>query len=265
MRRYALAASLSIALHACAGAQLHPSALQVPLLDVLPADGEYQAIGPVEASAGANFNTPAGNNEAVRVEIRNRAAALGAALVVITDYSPAALLNFASIKGIAYRRKGAGPPAAAALVTPAQQREPAATTKTLPAGKLAVLDFRNYVKEMQPETVRYFTDVVRSAAVRKGQHFQVMTRENLLVLLQASGKTLEGCEGECEVETGRRIGADVVVSGDLQRVGTKLKLSLRLHETQGGRLLAAEVASGKSVDDLDTAATEAADRLLAGQ
>jgi hypothetical protein len=115
---------------------------------------------------------------------------------------------------------------------------------------------------MQPETVRYFTDIVRSAAVRKGQQFQVMTRENLLVLLQASGKDLAQCEGECEVETGRRIGADVVVSGDLQKVGTKLKLSLRLHETRGGRLLGAEVASGKSVDDLDTAATEAADRLL---
>jgi|GEM_PF-4037899 len=64
--------------------------------------------------------------------------------------------------------------------------------------------------------------------------------------------------------TGRRIGADVVVSGDLQKVGSQLKLSLRLHETQGGQLLAAEVDSGKNIDDLDTAASEAADRLLGG-
>ena len=56
----------------------------------------------------------------------------------------------------------------------------------------------------------------------------------------------------------------MVVSGDLQKVGSQLKLSLRLHETQGGQLLAAEVDSGKNIDDLDTAASEAADRLLGG-
>ena len=33
----------------------------------------------------------------------------------------------------------------------------------------------------------------------------LMTRENMLVLLQSSGKKLEDCEGECEVETGRRL------------------------------------------------------------
>jgi hypothetical protein len=58
-----------------------------------------------------------------------------------------------------------------------------------------------------------------------------MTRENLLILLQATGKSLEECEGECEVDTGRRIGADLILSGDVQKLGLIFKISLRMHNT----------------------------------
>jgi hypothetical protein len=89
-----------------------------------------------------------------------------------------------------------------------------------------------------------------------------MTRENLLVLLQATGKDLGQCEGECEVDTGRRIGADAVVSGEVLKVGTRYKMSLRLHETQNGRLLSTAIASGKTVDELDENLQKAAEDLL---
>ena len=89
-----------------------------------------------------------------------------------------------------------------------------------------------------------------------------MTRENLVVLLQASGKDLASCEGECEVDTGRRIGADAVVSGDVLKLGTHYKITLRLHETHDGRLLSTAVASGKTIDELDENATAAAAELL---
>ena len=92
-----------------------------------------------------------------------------------------------------------------------------------------------------------------------------MTRENLLVLLQASGKDLAECEGECEVDTGRRIGADAVVSGDVLKFGSRFKLSLRLHETRGGQLLSAAVASGATLDELDTAVQEKGRELVAAQ
>lgn len=57
--------------------------------------------------------------------------------------------------------------------------------------------------------------------------------------------------GECEVDTGRRLGADLVVSGELVRIGTRLKLDLRLHDTRNGQLLSGVTAQGKSIDDLD--------------
>ena len=107
--------------------------------------------------------------------------------------------------------------------------------------------------------------MVRGAVLQAAPRLAVMTRENLLVLLQASGKDLAECEGECEVDTGRRIGADAVVSGDLLRFGARLKLSLRLHETKGGRLLAAVVASGSTLEELDTEVQKRAGELLGGQ
>jgi hypothetical protein len=79
----------------------------------------------------------------------------------------------------------------------------------------------------------------------------VVSRENLVVLLQASGKTIEQCEGECEVETGRLVGADLVVSGEALTVDGIFKLSLKLHATKSGRMLSGSVASGASFDQLD--------------
>ena len=131
-------------------------------------------------------------------------------------------------------------------------------------GKLAVLELRNFTKDLTHENAQYFTDVVRGAALRAQPQLEVITRENLLVLLQATGKKYEECEGECEVDTGRRIGADEIVSGEIQKLGKLYKLSLRLHDTREGRLLASTQASGKSVEELDAATQKAAEDLVAG-
>lgn len=99
--------------------------------------------------------------------------------------------------------------------------------------------------------MRYFADLVREAVLQAAPGVDVMTRENLVVLLASSGKSLENCEGECEVDTGRRIGADAIVSGEVQKLGSNYKLSLRLHSTSDGRLISAGVASGATLDELD--------------
>lgn len=147
-----------------------------------------------------------------------------------------------------------------------QQAPPQIATTGKPIldrGKLAVLDFANYAKDLSKEDVHYFADVVRGATLRSAPHMDVMTRENLLVLLQASGKDAAQCEGECEVDTGRRIGADAVISGEVLKVGSRYKISLKLHETHEGRLLSTGVASGKSIDELDEKLQAAAAELLA--
>ena len=124
---------------------------------------------------------------------------------------------------------------------------------------VAVLEFRNKTPEVD---AAYVSDQVRSAVKKALPDAKVITRENMLVLLEASGKKLEECEGECEVDTGRRIGADLVVSGELLKFGTQYKLNMKLHDARSGELLSGAVASGATVDELDKALPAAVHELL---
>jgi len=134
-----------------------------------------------------------------------------------------------------------------------------------PGPLMAVLEFRSKLKGVEREQVdaAYLTDVVRSAALKQIGGLRVMTRENMLVLLQGSGKKAEDCEGGCEVETGRLLGADLVITGDVLKFGSAYKLNLRLHETRDGRLLSGSQASGRTVDELDQSLQAAVADLLA--
>jgi hypothetical protein len=64
------------------------------------------------------------------------------------------------------------------------------------------------------------------------------------------------------VDTGRRLSADLVVSGELLRIGSNFKLNMRLHDTASGWLLSAAVASGKTVDELDGSTARAVKKLM---
>ena len=144
-----------------------------------------------------------------------------------------------------------------------QRRASGSRRAVVNSGKLAVLDFQNKAKDLNADDVRYFADVVRGATLKSAPGLEVMTRENLLVLLQSTGKDIGQCEGECEVDTGRRIGADAIISGDVVKVGSKYHISLRLHETHDGRLLSSAIATGRTVDELDDTLQTAASDLLA--
>jgi hypothetical protein len=135
---------------------------------------------------------------------------------------------------------------------------------TASTAMIAVLDFHNKLKGADADGLDpiYFTNAVRSTVKRKAPSMRVMTRENVIVLLESQGKRIEDCEGECEVDTGRRLGADYVVSGELLRIGTSYKLDLRLHETREGQLLRGAAASGHTPDELDASAAEAIGDLL---
>jgi outer membrane protein OmpA-like peptidoglycan-associated protein len=130
---------------------------------------------------------------------------------------------------------------------------------------LAVLEFATKLDaaaqaEADPQ---YFSDVVRGQALDELPDARLMTRENMTVLLQATGKDLAACEGECDVDTGRKLGADYVISGELLKVGSSYKLDLKLHATADGQLLSGALASGKSIDELDAALPATVTKLLA--
>jgi hypothetical protein len=126
-----------------------------------------------------------------------------------------------------------------------------------------VLELRSKLREEAAIDAGYVADRLRAEVLSSGIDARIISRENMLVLLQAQGKQLADCEAECEVETGRRIGADLVVSGELVRVGESLKASLRLHETRSGTLVAAVTAAGMNAEDLDAHLASAVRQLVA--
>jgi hypothetical protein len=132
------------------------------------------------------------------------------------------------------------------------------------AGKLAVLELRTRLPEKEKALIDagYLSDAVRNGAKDRIPGLAVMTRENVLVLLESTGKKLEECEGECEVETGRRLGADFIVSGDVLKFGSSFKVNLRLHDTRTALLLQGVMVTGKSADQLDEALPKALDKLF---
>ncbi len=128
-----------------------------------------------------------------------------------------------------------------------------------PQQKVAVLEFHNYAGLTDPE-VMLVTDLVRGAAVTilPRTTYLVMTRESIFELLPP-GRELTDCVGECEVESGRNIGADYIVSGELIRFGESqsLRLSLKLFDTETSQLLATRIAKAGTVEGLERPIEEA--------
>jgi TolB-like protein len=155
-------------------------------------------------------------------------------------------------------------PAPPPVSAPAPARAPAESAPAERPRVLAVLQFRDKLQgQGERMDVGYLTDMVRNLAKETIPSLRVMTRENMLVLLQATGRKMDECEGECEVDTGRRVGADLVISGELLRFGTSFKVNMKLHDTHDGELLSGNVASGTTADELDRNLAAAIAKLLA--
>jgi hypothetical protein len=99
-----------------------------------------------------------------------------------------------------------------------------------------------------------FSDQVRLGALTalKGTAYEVMTRENMAIMARSMGIDLAACQwgAECEVDLARNIGADLVISGGLTRVGATLIASLKLHDTEKGSLLATKSVRAATEDEL---------------
>ena len=119
------------------------------------------------------------------------------------------------------------------------------------AERLAVLEFTSDGSVTDSE-LGFIADRVRGEALKvlDDDEWKVMTRENMLVLIGANADQLEACIGECEVETGRLLGADRVVSGSAMVFGTRYTVMLKVYETESGELLATQELTAADLDEL---------------
>jgi formylglycine-generating enzyme required for sulfatase activity len=109
----------------------------------------------------------------------------------------------------------------------------------VPPQRIAVLDFHDSsTGRATPEEVLYLSDLVRGVARRvlPAERYLLMTRENIMEMLP-QGRTLTDCVGDCAVETGRNLGADFVVTGEVTGFGGEIRVTVNLHGIQTGNLI----------------------------
>jgi len=82
--------------------------------------------------------------------------------------------------------------------------------------------------------------------------FPIMTRENMLVFMADLGIDPAHIAGECEVETGRNVGANYVLSSSIVSIGGQQLMTIKLLDTESGALLGTgEVRNASAVAMLD--------------
>ena len=116
--------------------------------------------------------------------------------------------------------------------------------------RIAVLEFRGI--GLDPDFLLKLSDQSRLAGVDvlPQEEYSVITRENMMLVLSDMGKDASCMEGSCEVDIGRNIGADYVVTGNVMWVEEKCLLTLKLYETKTGKLLAGEEIKKERLLDL---------------
>jgi len=139
-----------------------------------------------------------------------------------------------------------------------------AATAHASAVKLAVLELRNEAG-LNVAEMAYLTDRVRGDASQglPSSAYLVMTRESILDLLPPGVKLVDCLSSQCEVEVGRKIGADYIVTGEILKFGDELRMNLKVHHCVSGAFLGSEIAGGAKLADLEGGVAAASGRLFA--
>ena len=109
---------------------------------------------------------------------------------------------------------------------------------------VAVLDLAAEAAGLTPRELKHLTELGRGVVAREARgSFDVITNENLVDLLRAHDTTLEKCQGECETETGRLLGAEIVVTGTIAKVFGEYSVIIKAHRTSPPSLLGTHTGS----------------------
>lgn len=138
---------------------------------------------------------------------------------------------------------------AAAITSPAAAQE-----------RLAVLEFVTVSSgpNATPELLGGLSERARQAATREvGRGYIVMTEESTVAILRDMGRTCTGKPGECEIDTGRALGAALIITGSLRVIEGTYLLDLKLFDTANAQLLDGRSAEATKQLELLSRTTEA--------
>lgn len=120
--------------------------------------------------------------------------------------------------------------------------------------RVAVLEFTaepagsvnaNVLEGLADETRRAAVDVLR------GANWLVITREAQEAVMRDNGVDMaKVCMAECEVDVARTVGAALLVTGSVKKIGSSYHLYLKVFHAERGQVLKITKLSSKSVEDL---------------
>jgi len=118
--------------------------------------------------------------------------------------------------------------------------------------RVAILELRNLAPgKITSAEVKFLSDEVRRiTSLLPKDRYLIMTKENIELMLPPDVK-LEDCQGSCEVETGRLLQADFLITGELIKFGSSLRVSLKAHDTHSGTYIKGSTAKGRDVEELE--------------
>jgi formylglycine-generating enzyme required for sulfatase activity len=125
--------------------------------------------------------------------------------------------------------------------------------------RVAVLELGNPA-ELTDAEIAYLSDQVRTsmAATLPAESYLIMTRESIQELLPV-GVSMKDClDAVCEVEIGRTIGADFVVSGEVLLFADEYRLILKAHDCDTAAFLTSRTVGARALPDLEGLVPEAA-------
>lgn len=120
------------------------------------------------------------------------------------------------------------------------------------AKRIAVLELVNKAGITDDEAYA-LTDRVRMLAseILPAEHLTVMTGENIQELLPPGMDLAKCTTAECEVEMGRMIGAEYLITGEIIRFAGDLRINVRVHNSRTGTFIGGRTCDGSDVRQLE--------------
>ena len=106
--------------------------------------------------------------------------------------------------------------------------------------RIAVLEFKS-ISDLEQTFLLQLSDETRGGALDifapSRSSFSILTRENILDVLEKDGKDSSCLQESCAISLGRSINSRFIVSGDISFLEKKYILYLSLYDTESGMLL----------------------------
>jgi len=114
------------------------------------------------------------------------------------------------------------------------------TTGARAADRVAVLEFTTDEGAVSQTFLRQISDEARRAAVDvlPTAQYSVITRENQETILREQGVDAAAmCDAQCEVDLARTIGATLLVTGNVAKIGPRYVMNIKVFHADRGQVL----------------------------